>query len=99
MNNWNNGNMNNNQVKIKNWGKKYKVYIIENPVIININKRYKNMIEDYINFEIKTKLINQFIFQMILKNAIITYHKYDYERIFWNKDNKNYYFLYIFVKI
>jgi hypothetical protein len=89
MNNWNNGNINNNQVKIKNWGKKYKVYSIENPVIININERYKNMIEKYIIFEIETKLINQFIFQMIIKNAIITYHKYDYERIFWNKDNKN----------
>lgn len=44
INNSNNGNMSNNQIKIKNWGIKYKVYSIENPVILNIHERYKNMI-------------------------------------------------------
>ena len=86
MNNWNNGNINNNVIKIKNWGMKYKVYSIEYPVIFNINERYKPMLEKYIDFEKETQLINQYIFQKILKNAIIMYHKYNYKKIDWNKD-------------
>jgi len=86
INNWNNGNINNNIVKIKNWGKKYKVYTVEYPIILNINERYKNMMKEYIDFEIETKLTNQYIFQMILKNAIINYHKFKYKVIDWNKD-------------
>lgn len=86
MNNWNNGNINNNVIKIKNWGTKYKVYSTEYPIILNINERYKPIIEKYIDFEQETKLINQYILQKILKNGIITYHKYNYKKIDWNKD-------------
>lgn len=86
INNWKNGNINNNQLNIKNWGKIYKVYIIEKSIILCINERYKDIIRKYIEFEIETKLINQYIFQMILKNAQILYHKYEYHKIDWNKD-------------
>ena len=86
MNNWNNGNINNNVIKIKNWWRKYNVYSIEYPVIFNINERYKPMLDKYIDFEKETQLINQYIFQKILKNAIIRYHKYNYKKIDWNKD-------------
>jgi len=44
------------------------------------------MIKEYIDFEIETKLTNQYIFQMILKNSIINYHKFKYKVIDWNKD-------------
>ena len=86
MNNWNNGNINNNVIKIKNWGTTYKVYSTEYPIIFNINERYKPMIEKYIDFEKETQLINQYILQKILKNGIIRYHKYNYKKIDWNKD-------------
>ena len=86
----NNGNINNDVIKIKNWGTKYKVYSTEYPIIFNINERYKPMIEKYIDFEQETKLINQYILQKILKNGIIMYHQYNnnnnYKKIDWNKD-------------
>ena len=33
------------------------------------------MIEEYLNFEKVSKLLNNFVFQVILKNAIINYHE------------------------
>jgi hypothetical protein len=88
--NWKNGNINNtlnntinNTVNIKNWGK-YSISFIKKPIILNINIRFKKMIERYIDFEIDSKLINQYIFQMILKNAIIKYHDIPYQKINWN---------------
>jgi len=80
INNWRNGNISNNELNIKNWGKKYSVCTVSFNAILNINERYKEMIKKYIDFEIDSKFINQYVFQMILKNAIITYHKYDYQK-------------------
>jgi hypothetical protein len=75
VNNWRNGNFNNDVVNIKNWGRKYSVCTINFPALLNINETYKTMIEEYINFEKESKLINNFVFQVILKNAIINYDK------------------------
>ena len=33
------------------------------------------MIEEYINFEKESKLINNFVFQVILKNDMINYYE------------------------
>lgn len=82
----NNNKINNNLGK--NWGKNYEISIIHNPVILNINERYKDMIKKYIEYVIKSDLINQYIFQIILINAEINYHKYQYEKINWNKNRK-----------
>jgi len=75
VNNWRNGNFNNNVVSIKNWGKIYSISTLLYPALLNINERYKPMIEEYLNFEKESKLLNNFVFQVILKNAIINYHK------------------------
>ena len=75
VNNWRNGNFNNDIVSIKNWGRKYSICTINFPALLNINESYKAMIEEYINFEKESKLINNFVFQVILKNSIINYHK------------------------
>ena len=82
-NNWKNGNINDNKINIKNWGKKYDICSISKPIIMKLNSRYENMIQKYIEFEIKSKLINNYVFQVILKNAIIKYHKYEYKKISW----------------
>ena len=82
-NNWKNGNINDNKINIKNWGKKYDICSISKPIIMKLNSRYENMIQKYIEFEIESKLINNYVFQVILKNAIIKYHKYEYKKIIW----------------
>ena len=73
--NWSNGYYNNNNSIIKkNWGKIYKISCIEIPVILNINKKYKKMIDEYKEYEIKSKFPLEYIFQIILDNAIIYYN-------------------------
>jgi hypothetical protein len=76
--NWSNGyynnNNNNNSIIKKNWGKIYKISCIETPVILNINKKYKKMINEYKEYEIKSKFPLEYIFQIILDNAIIYYN-------------------------
>jgi len=73
--NWNNGyySGDNNEIIVqKRWGK-YKISIIENPVILNINKKYKNMIEKYKQHEINSKFHSEYTFQIILDHAFINY--------------------------
>ena len=74
-NNWSNGRYdsdNNYNIIIKRWGK-LPICTIKNPVILNINKKYEAMIKKYKNHEIKSKYISEYIFQIILDNAIINY--------------------------
>ena len=73
--NWNNGyySGDNNEIIVqKRWGK-YKISIIENPVILIINKKYKNMIEKYKQHEINSKFQSEYTFQILLDHAIINY--------------------------
>jgi hypothetical protein len=74
INNWRNGYFNNDVLNIKNWGKKYSVCTINYSALLNINEKYREMIKDYIDFEKESKFINNFVFQVILKNAVINYH-------------------------
>ena len=70
--NWNNGHYDEDNIILKKWGK-IKISIIEIPVTLNINKKYKKMIKQYKKYEIKSKFLSEFIFQIILNNAIINY--------------------------
>ena len=78
---------NNNKINKKNWSD-YKICSMENPIILNINERIKDMLEKYLDYAIKANLLNQYIFQIILMNAQINYHTYTYQKIDWNKDRK-----------
>lgn len=76
--NWNNGSYNsdnNNIIILKKWGKTYKISSIETPIILNINKKYEEMIKRYIDYEIKSGFMSEYTFQVILHNAIINYHE------------------------
>jgi len=78
--NWRNGG----EGKLKKWGKKYDICTIQMPVILNINKRYKDIIEEYKKYELNSGFFKEFIFQVILENAIIHFHKGTIKKIKWN---------------
>jgi len=75
--NWRNGNCLNNEKTIKNWGNKYKICSIERPIKLKINLKYKDMIKEYKRNEKKSGYPLEYIFQVILENAKIFYHKYE----------------------
>ena len=70
--NWRNSNHLNNVISTKNWGKLYPICIINQPVILNINARFQEPIESYMENNIKSDFPNDFIFQILLSNAIIS---------------------------
>jgi len=82
--NWRNGNNLNNIITKKNWGNIYDISSINLPITFNINDRYKNMIEEYIKYGLKSKYPYEYIFQIILNNAKINYHKAKFINIDWN---------------
>jgi hypothetical protein len=73
--NWRNGNYLNNKITIKNWGTKYRIYSIDLPLIFNINDKFRIFIEEYIKYNQNSNFPNEFVFQVILHNAIINYHR------------------------
>lgn len=89
MNNWRNRNYINNILSNKNWGKLYEICSINNPLIFNINERYREKIKEYLNFCAKFNYKNDFVFQVILENAIINYHKHKYDKINWICPERN----------
>ena len=79
---WKNSNEENNGIKVlKQWGSTYPICSIEFPLIFNINIIYKKLIDDYLEFEKISEYINDTAFQVILKNAIINYHEYNFINI------------------
>lgn len=82
--NWRNGNFNEDEKKMKIWGKKYPICTIEKPVILFLNDRYKKMIEEYKKYEINSGYYKEYIFQVLLDNCNIYYHNGDLEKITWN---------------
>lgn len=78
---------------------KYLICTIENPAILNINQRFKKIIEKYINYgnrnicgngnesgngnEIKKIYNEKNGFHILLQNAIINYHEGCYIKINW----------------
>ena len=81
--NWRNGYFDKDEKKLKIWGEKYKICTIEKPIILFLNDRYKIMIEEYKQYEIKTGYFKDFVFQVLLDNSTIYYHKEDLEKIIW----------------
>lgn len=71
--NWRNGNNANNQITVKNWGKKYEICTVKNPVTLNINQKYEDIIIKYKEYQKKSNFPLEYIFQVILENAIINY--------------------------
>lgn len=63
------------EIKKKDYGTLYKISFIENPIILHLHIRFKNLIEKYLIFEKESKYIESCTFQLLLKNAIITYYK------------------------
>lgn len=51
------------------------------PVILNINILYKKIIEEYLKNETKYGFINDYVFQILLKNAEIYYFDGTYKEI------------------
>ena len=82
--NWNNGNIKNNKISLKNWGSKYSICTIIFNAILNINEKYKDIIDEYIQYGLKSNLPFEHFFQILLQNAIINYHKYPYTEIKWS---------------
>ena len=73
--NWNNGHYdsnNNDKIIIKKWGK-YKISTKQIPVTMFLPLKFKEMIEKYKKYEEKSKFPSEYIFQIILDNAIIQY--------------------------
>jgi hypothetical protein len=68
-----NHNNRNNLLENKKWGILYKISSIDYPLIFNINERYKEKIKEYLDYCSKFGFINDFVFQVILGNAIINY--------------------------
>lgn len=71
-NNINQLNWNSKKIQIQTWGKRFK--ICDKPIKLNINIRYKSMIEKFRYFEQKSKYISVTTFQLLLKTAKIKYH-------------------------
>ena len=63
------------------WGEKYPICTIEQPVKLKLNLRYKSMIEEYKKYEKKSKYLLDNVFQIILENAKIYYHKADLDKM------------------
>jgi hypothetical protein len=82
--NWRNGNNLNNIITTKNWGTKYHICSIEHPIIFKINKKFRQFIEDYINYGLKSKFPYEHVLQVILQNAKIYYHESKFDgKIEW----------------
>ena len=82
--NWINSNYINNKIVQKNWGIKYPICTIKNPVIFIINERYKKQLAKHKKAEIKSKLLLDTVFHVILNNAIFYFIKGEYKNFNWN---------------
>jgi hypothetical protein len=72
--NWRNSNNLNNVITVKNWGKLYPICTMSQPAILNIHERFHTLIESYMGTNKKSAFPNDFIFQILLSNALISYH-------------------------
>ncbi len=78
-----NRNYRNNLLTNKKLGILYNISSIDYPLIFNINELYKEKIRKYLDYCSMFGFVNDFVFQVILGNAVINYHKYNYEKIDW----------------
>lgn len=70
---WDYGDYNNNdKIILKRWGT-LSLSFITKPIMLYINKRFKQKIKDYKKEEKKSKFIREYVFQYMLDNAMIQY--------------------------
>ena len=67
--NWRNGNCLGGIPEIKNWGTMYPISSRSLPIVFQLNKKYKRLIEEYIQYG------SEYALQVILENAHIQYIK------------------------
>jgi hypothetical protein len=73
--NWRNGNCLGGIPECKNWGTLYPISSRSLPIVFQLNEKYKQLIEEYIQYGIYSKYPFEYIFQVILENAHIQYIK------------------------
>ena len=73
--NWRNGNCLGGIPECKNWGTLYPISSRSLPVVLHLNEKYKQLIEEYIQYGIDSKYPFEYVFQVILDNAHIQYIK------------------------
>jgi hypothetical protein len=67
--NWRNGNCLGGIPEYKNWGTLYPISSRTIPIILHLNEKYKRLIEEYIQYGLKSKYPFEYAFQVILENA------------------------------
>jgi hypothetical protein len=71
--NWRNGNCLGGIPECKKWGNLYPISSRLLPVVFQLNKIYKLLIEEYIQYGLESKYPFEYAFQVILENAIIEF--------------------------
>ena len=71
--NWRNGNCLGGIPECKNWGTLYPISSRTIPVVFQLNKKYRRFIEEYIQYGLESKYPFEYVFQVILENAIIEF--------------------------
>ncbi len=73
--NWRNGNCLGGIPECKKWGTLYPISSRTIPIILHLNEKYKRLVEEYIQYGLKSKYPFEYAFQVILENANIQYIK------------------------
>lgn len=71
--NWNYNYNENNNYNYLNLGSKYNISTIENPIMLIINQKFKNNIENFKNMVVSGVYKPNTVFELILQNAKISY--------------------------
>lgn len=71
--NWRNGNCLGGILDYKNWGTLYPISSRTLPIEFRLNEKYKLLLEEYIRYGLESKYPFEYVFQVILENAIIEY--------------------------
>ena len=67
--NWRNGHCLGVIPECKNWGTIYPISSRTIPIILNLNEKYKRLLEEYIQYGLESKYPFEYAFQVILENA------------------------------
>jgi hypothetical protein len=72
--NWRNGNCLGRIPECKNWGTLYPISSRSLPIVFQLNKKYKRLIEEYIQYGLESKYPFEYAFQVVFENATINNH-------------------------
>jgi len=71
--NWRNGNCLGGIPECKNWGTIYPISSRTIPVVFQLNEKYRRLIEEYIQYGLKSRYPFEYALQVVFENAIIEY--------------------------